>query len=66
MLEGVSGTPRSTNTLGEWIGIKPHDFVCIPLCVDCHSPETEKELNVELIIINLLMEYIETLKYGLK
>ena len=47
---------------GSGIGIKPSDFVCIPLCRECHSPEAEKGLNVELIIINLLMEYIEGLK----
>ena len=47
---------------GAGTSIKPHDYVTIPLCLDCHSPDTEKELNVELIIINLLMEYIDGLK----
>ena len=47
---------------GAGTSIKPHDFVTIPLCRECHSPETEKGFNVELIIINLLMEYIEGLK----
>jgi len=47
---------------GSGIGIKPHDYVTIPFCIECHSPDTEKDLNVELIIINLLMEYIEGLK----
>ena len=47
---------------GSGTAIKPHDMVCIPLCVDCHSPEAEKGLNVELIIIDLLMEYIDGLK----
>ena len=47
---------------GAGMGIKPSDFVCIPLCRECHSPDTEKDLNVELIIINLLMEYIEAVK----
>ena len=43
---------------GAGTAIKPHDFVTIPLCFECHNPETEKSLNVELIIIDLLMEYI--------
>jgi len=47
---------------GAGTSIKPHDFVCIPLCPSCHSPEAEKGLNVELIIIDLLMEYIDGLK----
>jgi len=47
---------------GAGMSIKPSDFVCIPLCSECHKPETEKDLFVELIIINLLMEYIEGLK----
>jgi hypothetical protein len=44
---------------GAGTAIKPHDYVTIPLCRDCHKPKTEKELDVERIIISLLMEYIE-------
>ena len=44
---------------GAGTAIKPHDYVTIPLCLVCHKPETENSLNVERIIIDLLMEYIE-------
>ena len=47
---------------GAGMGIRPSDYVAIPFCLECHKPENEKDLNVELIIINLLMEYIEGLK----
>jgi len=43
---------------GAGTSIKPHDFVTVPLCHECHNPETEKSLNIEMIIIDLLMEYI--------
>jgi len=44
---------------GAGTGIKPHDYVTIPLCRNCHTPETEVGLNVERLIIQYLMEYIE-------
>jgi len=47
---------------GAGTSIKPHDYVTINLCLDCHKPEIEKELDVERIIISLLMEFIDKLK----
>ena len=47
---------------GAGTGIKPHDYVCIPLCHRCHDPKIEKEIDVELVIIDLLMEYIDETK----
>jgi len=44
---------------GAGTGIKPSDLVCIPLCHRCHDPKIEEGIDVELIIIDLLMEYIE-------
>lgn len=38
---------------------KPHDYVCIPLCRDHHSPLKEKQIPVYLEIIEHLMKYIE-------
>ena len=46
---------------GSGTAIKPHDFVTIPLCYECHHPQIEKELNIERLIIELLMEYIATI-----
>lgn len=43
---------------GAGTSIKPHDYVTIPLCPGCHNPRIEKELNVERLIIDLLMEFI--------
>lgn len=44
------------------VGLKPHDFVTIPLCRRCHNPKTEQKLNcfdvnLEAIIIRLLTKY---------
>ena len=44
---------------GSGVSQTSHDYCTIPLCYACHSPEAEKELNVERIIISMLMEYIE-------
>ena len=44
---------------GSGVSQKSHDYCTIPLCYACHSPEAEKELNVERIIIDNIMEYIE-------
>ena len=44
---------------GSGIGIKSHDYCTIPLCRTCHDPKAEKGLNIEIIIINLLMEFID-------
>lgn len=41
------------------MGIKPHDYVTIPLCDSHHDPAIESDIDVERIIIDLLMEYIE-------
>ena len=41
---------------------KPHDYVSIPRCRRHHGPDFED--NVELEIISLLMEYIESKRRG--
>lgn len=51
---------------GSGISIKSHDFCTIPLCRGCHNPKSEKNLNVERIIINLMMEFIEERNCGHK
>jgi hypothetical protein len=43
---------------GSGVSIKSHDFCTIPLCPECHNPQIEKELDVERLIIDLLMEFI--------
>lgn len=45
---------------GAGMRIKSHDFCTIPLCVDHHNTDVERSLNVERVIIDLLMEYIES------
>ena len=45
---------------GAGLSQKPHDYVAISLCHDCHKPETEKLIDVERILINNLMEYIDS------
>ena len=44
------------------VGIKPHDYVTIPLCREHHSPEIEADINFQITIIDLLMRYIESKK----
>lgn len=51
---------------GSGTAIKSHDFCTIPLCHACHDPKTEKNLNVERIIIDLMMEFIEERHCGYK
>ena len=43
---------------GAGLSQKPHDYVAIPLCRGHHGPETEKFINVEKEIIELLMTWI--------
>ena len=43
---------------GAGLSQKPHDYVAIPLCREHHGPETEKFINVEKEIIELLMAWI--------
>ena len=45
---------------GAGIAQKPSDYVCIPLCADHHNTDVERSLNVERVIIDLLMRYIES------
>jgi len=47
---------------GSGVSQTSHDYCTIPLCYECHSPEAEKELNVERIIIDNLMEYLEKVR----
>ena len=42
-------------------GIKPHDYVTLPLCHRHHDPSIEKEILIERKIIEYLMEYIESI-----
>ena len=42
---------------GAGVGKKPHDYVAIPFCRECHDPKNE--VGVMMIIIKYLMEYIE-------
>ena len=44
---------------GAGMGVKPHDYVTLPVCVRCHDPKIESEILVERKIIGYLMEYIE-------
>ena len=45
---------------GAGMGLKPHDYVTIPLCHNHHDPAVESDILVERIIIDYLMEYIES------
>ena len=47
---------------GSGMGIKPHDYVTIPLCNNHHDPAVESDLLIERLIIDYLMEYIRGLK----
>lgn len=44
---------------GSGTAIKSHDYCTIPLYRACHDPKVEKDLDIEIIIINLLMEFID-------
>ena len=44
---------------GSGTGVKPTDLCTIPLCRNCHSPDTEEKIDVDGIIIDLLMEFIK-------
>ena len=45
---------------GSGTGKKPHDYVAVPSCRTHHKPEYEEQFQVERIIIQNLMEYIES------
>ena len=47
---------------GAGTGIKPYDYVTIPLCNECHNPSVESQIDVERVIIDCLMGYIESLR----
>lgn len=47
---------------GAGTGIKPHDYVTLPLCHSCHDPKVERNILIERKIIDLLMKYIEELR----
>lgn len=42
---------------GAGAGIKPSDYVCIPLCHVHHEPDAEKFIEVENLIIRYLTNY---------
>jgi len=48
---------------GAGTGQKPHDYVCLPLCPEHHNPLIEEQTNCERAIIDLLMEYIESMRW---
>ena len=42
---------------GAGVGIKPHDYACIPLCHVHHTPDSEKCIDVDNLIIGYLVGF---------